>query len=320
MFDEGRHFHGKDTVKHFLDLMAFLKLNIFHWHLTEDQGWRIEIKKYPKLTEIGSKRGKIQPSLIFSSKRGFKPVPQGLFYTQTDIQEIIEYATQRFITIIPEIEMPGHSQAALASYPELGCTGGPYQVSTHFGIHKDIYCVGKDNTIAFLQDVLLEIMALFPSNIIHIGGDEAPKDRWNQCPNCQRRIKAEQLRDGKALQTAFTNQIALFLESRNHRLMGWNEILDENLTLNAIGKFWTGNVDPIIAHLQKGRNFVVSNNKFMYLDHSYANTSLQQAYEYEPLPQTLNPSLSSFVLGIEAPLWTEWVPTRKRAEFQAFPA
>ena len=189
MLDEGRHFHGKETVLLTLDLMALQKLNVFHWHLTEDQGWRIEIKKYPKLTGIGSRRAGTSYGFTGGAHNG---VPHGGFYTQADIREIVAYAAERHITIVPEVEMPGHALAALAAYPELSCTGGPFEVATHFGIFPDIFCAGKEATFTFLKDVLDEVLELFPSPYIHIGGDEAPKKRWKACPDCQRRIREEQ--------------------------------------------------------------------------------------------------------------------------------
>lgn len=192
--DERRHSHGKEIVLQTLDLMALQKLNIFHWHLTEDQGWRIEIKRYPKLTEIGSQRDGTAQTWKDTRKGTHNGIPHGGFYTQDEIREIVVYASQRNITIIPEIEMPGHCKATLAAYPELGCTDGSVEVPTRFGIFKDIYCAGKESTFEFLQNVLDEVMALFPSKIIHIGGDEAPKSRWKKCPDCQRRIQSEGLR------------------------------------------------------------------------------------------------------------------------------
>ena len=222
MLDEGRHFHGKETVLLTLDLMALQKLNVFHWHLTEDQGWRIEIKKYPKLTEIGSRRAGTSYSFTGRAHNG---VPHGGFYTQADIREIVAYAAERHITIVPEVEMPGHALAALAAYPELSCTGGPFEVATHFGIFPDIFCAGKEATFTFLKDVLDEVLELFPSPYIHIGGDEAPKKRWKACPDCQRRIREEGLRMSTPCRSTSPTVSQRTLDSKGRHAMGWNEIL-----------------------------------------------------------------------------------------------
>ena len=207
MLDESRHFFGKETVRKMLDLMASLKFNIFHWHLTDDQGWRIEIKKYPRLIEVGSKRKGTN-----INRKILDGIPVAGYYTQDEIKEIIEYASERFITIIPEIDVPGHVTSVLASYPELSCIDGPFEVSTHFGIHKEILCAGKEKTFEFIQDVLKEVMELFPSNIIHTGGDEVPKRRWIRCADCQARINKEGLKSEEELQVYFTNRVANYLK------------------------------------------------------------------------------------------------------------
>jgi hexosaminidase len=317
MFDICRHYFDKEVIKRMLDLMVLFKLNTFHWHLTEDQGWRIEFKKYPKLTEIGSIRDGTQVGLGKDKKDD--GIPHKGFFTEADIKEVIAYAKDRFITVIPEVEMPGHSTAALTAYPEFGCTGGPYAVGKMWGVYKEVYCAGKDKVFEFLQDLLDYVMELFPSEIIHIGGDEVPKDRWKECSDCQKRIKDENLADENALQVYFTNRMAKYLESHGRRLMGWNEILDENLTLNAIGHFWTGGVGKIIPHLEKGRDFVVSNSRVMYLDHSHSHSSLKKAYAYEPIPSELNAAYHKHILGIEPPLWTERVPDLGKVDSQTFP-
>jgi hexosaminidase len=315
MLDEGRHFQGKETVLLTLDLMALQKLNVLHWHLTEDQGWRIEIKKYPRLTEVGSLR--VGTSQGFG--KAHNGVPHGGFYTQEEIGEIMAYAAARHITIVPEVEMPGHSLAALASYPELSCTGGPFEVATGFGIFPDIYCAGKDSTFAFLQNVIDEMLDLFPSPFLHIGGDEAPKARWKKCPDCQQRIHAEGLKDEHALQVWFTNRMAQYIESKGRRLVGWNEILEEGLTPSAVVQFWLGNQKKLVEAIRGGRATIMSTYLDAYLDHNYSLMPLHRAYHYDPVPKELEEKEAGSILGLEFPLWTEWVPNRARLDYQAYP-
>ncbi|MHA1235819.1 MAG: beta-N-acetylhexosaminidase, partial [Promethearchaeota archaeon] len=260
MLDEARHFFGKKQVKKILDLMALLKLNRFHWHLTDDQGWRVEIKKYPLLTKIGSKReGTYVPRKkgIISTQKEKVPIdgiPVSGYYTREDFMEIIEYANERYITIIPELDFPGHTMAALAAYPELSCTGGPFEVSTRFGIHRDVFCIGKEEVFEFTQNVLDEVMNIFPSRIIHTGGDEVHRRRWNKCPECQNRIIEEGLEGSENLQVYFTNRIADYLSSKGRQLMGWNEILNDKLNKDAICHYWTNNLELVLQHASKGRN------------------------------------------------------------------
>jgi hexosaminidase len=317
MLDEGRHFQGRETVLQILDLMARQKLNVFHWHLTEDQGWRIEIKKYPRLTEIGSKR--------LGTRKGFTPgkhdgIPHGGFYTQNEIREILAYAAERHITIVPEVEMPGHSVAALAAYPELSCTGGPFQVATHFGIFPDIYCAGKETTFAFLQDVLDEVMELFPSPYIHIGGDEAPKKRWKNCPDCQRRVREHGLQDAHALQVYFTNRIAAYLESKGRHAIGWNEILEPGLAEGAVVQYWARGRKRLLEAIRKEHRQTIMSYCFStYLDYPYKLLPLRRLYRYEPVPVGLDKEACDSILGVESPLWTEWVPNRTRLDYQVYP-
>jgi hexosaminidase len=296
--------------------MALQKLNIFHWHLTEDQGWRIEIKKYPRLTEVGSHRAGTRNAFFDGEHNG---VPHGGFYTQEEIREIVAYAAQRHITVMPEIEMPGHSMAALASYPELSCTGGPFEVATRFGIFSDIYCAGKESTFTFLQDVIDEVLTLFPSPFIHVGGDEAPKPRWKACPDCQQRIREEGLKDEHALQVWFTNRMARYIESKGRRLMGWNEILEEGLTPSAVVHFWIGGREKLLEAIRKGQGTVMSTYLDAYLDHAYSLMPLSRAYNYDPIPKELGETATASILGLEFPLWTEWVPNRARFDYQTFP-
>ena len=314
MLDESRHFFGKETVKKMLDLMVSLKFNIFHWHLTDDQGWRIEIKKYPRLIEIGSKRAGTR-----ITRKKLDGIPVLGYYSQDEIKEIIEYASERFITINPEIDVPGHVTSVLASYPELSCTGGPFEVSTHFGIHREILCAGKEKTFEFVQDILKEVMELFPSNIIHTGGDEVPKKRWIHCPDCQARINKEGLYSEEELQVYFTNRIAKYLESHGRRLMGWNEILNDGLVDNAICHYWNFKFDEVIKNARRGRNIVMSEIKAVYLNYPYSALPLIRTYEYDPIPDDLESKFHENILGLEACVWTEYVKDDKNLEYKAFP-
>lgn len=317
MLDEGRHFQGKELVYLTLDMMALQKLNVLHWHLTEDQGWRVEIKKYPKLSEVGSNRGGTSRTILGKNNDG---IPHGGFYSQGEIREIVAYAADRNITIVPEIEMPGHSLAALASYPRLACREGPFQVATNFGIFPDIYCAGKDDVFFFLQDVLDEILDLFPSPYIHIGGDEAPKNRWKSCPNCQRRIREQGLKGENALQVYFTNRIAAYLESKGRRVMGWNNILQEGLAENAVIQYWAGGRQRLLDAIRGKKHPVVMSSYFSaYLDHSYNLTPLSAAYQYEPIPREIEENEAGAILGLEFPLWSEWVQNQARLDYQTYP-
>jgi hexosaminidase len=314
MLDESRHFFGKETVIKILDIMASLKFNTFHWHLTDDQGWRIEIKKYPRLIEIGSKR-----KGTITTRKKLDGIPVSGYYIQEELKEIIDYASKRFIKIIPEVDVPGHVTAVLASYPELSCTGGPFEVSTHFGIHKEVLCVGKEKVFEFVQNVLNEVMKIFPSEVIHTGGDEVPKRRWQKCSDCQTRIKREGLKSEEELQVYFTNRIANYLKSKERRLMGWNEILNEKLTSNAICHYWFENFDRVIEHIKKGRNVVMSEMRAVYLNYPYKEIPLNKTYKYDPIPDDLDKSFHKQILGIEACLWAEYVKDSKRLEWQIFP-
>lgn len=319
MLDEGRHFHGKEIVLQVLDLMALHKLNVFHWHLTEDQGWRIEIKRYPKLTEIASQRAGTARSWKEMRKKEHDGVPHGGYYTQDEIREIVVYASERNITIVPEIETPGHSKAVLSAYPELTCTGRKFDVPTRFGIFKDIYCAGKESTFEFLQNVLDEVMDLFPSKIIHIGGDEAPKTRWKKCPDCQRRIQSKGLKNEHELQTYFTNRIGEYLKSHGRQMMGWNEILGDSLSEDAIVHYWVRNKKELLAALKNGQKVVNSAYLDTYLDHSYSLTPLRRAYHFNPIIKGVDAEAAKNILGLEPPMWTEWVPNRARLDYQTYP-
>ena len=324
MLDTARHFFSINTIKKVLDLLVLLKLNIFHWGLTNDQGWRIEIKKYPLLTEIGSKReGTVNERKMISaaSKQDIPTdgIPVEGFYTETEIKEILNYASERNITIIPEINFPGHSQAALAAYPNLGCTGGPFKVSTKFGIHRDVLCIGREESIEFVKDILSEVMDLFPSKVIHCGGDEVPTRRWKKCPHCQNMMKKKGYENEGELQEYYTNEIASFLKLNGRRLMGWNEILNDKLEDSAICHYWILNFDEFLKHITQGREVVMSEMKKLYYDYPNKLNTLENTYLYEPIPEDLEEKYQKNVLGIEACLWTEFVKNQDRLEYQAFP-
>ena len=309
MLDSCRHMQSLDYIKRQLDLMALYKLNRFHWHLSEDQGWRIEIKKYPKLTEIGAYRSETDGD----GKR------YGGFYTQDQIREIVKYAGDRFITVIPEIDMPGHMMGALASYPELGCTGGSYAVRTKWGIEKDVLCAGNPKTYEFVQGVLDEVCDLFPSKVIHIGGDEVPRDRWHDCEKCQAKIKAEGLKDEDALQNYFTHWVAKYLESKGRRLQGWNEIMKGgDLPQSSIVHVWNNDKDTTAA-AKSGRDVVYSRTSFLYFDYPWERVSMAKVYSCEPVPAELSPDEAKHILGLQANLWTEHRPTDKSCDEFTWP-
>ncbi|MGD8781229.1 MAG: family 20 glycosylhydrolase [Ignavibacteria bacterium] len=300
-----RHFMTKDFIKRYIDILAYYKFNTLHWHLTEDQGWRIEIKKYPKLTEIGAWR-----------KEGGDSIYGG-FYTQEDIKKIVKYAESRYINIVPEIEMPGHSLASLASYPENSCTGGPFEVTNIWGVHKDIYCAGRDSTFYFLQNILDEVIQLFPGKYIHIGGDEAPKDRWKECDKCQARIKAEGLKDEHELQSYLIKRISNYLHSKSKEVIGWDEILEGGLAPGAIVQSWQS-FDGAIHAARSGHFTICSPASHTYLNHDPEDLDLRIAYSFNPVPDELSGDERKFVLGSEANLWTEHAP-QQTVDFKLFP-
>lgn len=306
MLDVCRHFFTKDEVKHFIDLAALYKFNVFHWHLTEDQGWRIEIKKYPKLTEVGAWRTEEDGSRY------------GGFYTQEDVKEIVAYATSRGMTIIPEIELPGHAMAALAAYPELSCTGGPFQVPNNWGVFPDVFCAGNDKTFEFLESVLTEVMALFPGQYIHIGGDECPKDRWEKCPRCQQRIKDNNLANEHELQSYFVKRIEKFLNDNNKKLIGWDEILEGGLAPNATVQLWRDWSHAVEA-AEGGHDVIMTPTSHSYFDYAQKNLDLERVYTFDPIPAKLDAKYHHHILGGGANLWSERVPTAHRAEFMYFP-
>ncbi|WP_456407964.1 beta-N-acetylhexosaminidase [Caldithrix abyssi] len=327
--DVGRHFFPVSFIKKYIDLLALQKMNYFHWHLTEDQGWRIEIKKYPKLTQVGAFRK--QTITTHASKKPYiyDGQPYGGFYTQDEIREIVAYAQKRFVTIVPEIEMPGHSSAALAAYPELGCTGGPYQVADRWGIFKDVYCAGNEKTFQFLEDVLSEVAELFPGKYIHIGGDECPKDRWKTCPKCQARMKKEGLKDEHELQSYFIHRIENFLLSKNRYIIGWDEILEGGLAPQATVMSWRG-IKGGIAAARQHHDVIMTPTSHCYFDYYQADPAtqplaiggflpLQKVYFYEPVPEELTEEEARYILGAQGNVWTEYMDNEKEVEYMAFP-
>ena len=295
LLDCGRHFMEKDFIKRYIDLLAYHKMNTLHWHLTEDQGWRIEIKKYPKLTEVGAWRTQPDGSNY------------GGYYTQDDVKEIVAYAQSRHINVIPEIELPGHSRAALAAYPQFSCTGGPFEVASIWGVHKDVYCAGNDQTFSFIEDILSEVIDLFPGKYIHIGGDESPKDRWQDCPKCQARIKNEGLTDEHELQSYFIKRIEKFLNSKGRQVIGWDEILEGGLAPGATVQSWRG-IEGGIAAAKQGHDVIMSPTSHAYFDYDVSTTDLRQVYTFNPIPKELTLEESKHVLGGECNMWTERAP------------
>ena len=327
MLDCARHFFPLEFVKRYIDLLAMHNMNVFHWHLTEDQGWRLEIKKYPELTQKGSIR---QGTQVGHNDRVFDGVPYGGYYTQEQAREIVEYARQRYITVIPEFDIPGHTKAALACYPELGCTGGPYQVARSWGVFQDVLCLGKEKTFTFVQDVLDEIMDIFPSKVIHIGGDEAPTVAWEQCPLCQKKMKEEGV-DAKHFQGYFTNRIEKYLNSKGHSIMGWDEILEGKISTTATVMSWRG-AEPGIQAALKGHNVVMTPNTHTYFDYYQADdkeekklgligglSTVENVYNYNPTPSVLPDGVRKHILGVQANLWTEYIAGKDIAEYQILP-
>ena len=328
--DVGRHMFPIDFIKKYIDYLAFHKLNVFHWHLTEDQGWRIEIKKYPKLTEISAFRNETIIGHHSNNPQKFDGQKYGGFYTQEEIKEVVKYATERFINVVPEIEMPGHAIAGLAAYPELSCIGGPFDVRTSWGISDDIYCAGNEATFEFLENVLSEVVELFPSKLIHIGGDEAPKVRWEECSKCQKRILDEKLADEHELQSYFVQRIEKFLNSKGKEIIGWDEILEGGLAPNATVMSWRGNAGAIAAAKQK-HNVVMAPTTHCYFDYyqteQIANeplaiggfVPLEKVYSLNPVPVELTANEAKYIIGAQGNVWTEYMPTSEQVEYMVFP-
>ncbi|MDO9154441.1 MAG: glycoside hydrolase family 20 protein [Paludibacter sp.] len=327
--DVARHFFSVEFIKKYIDAMAIHKLNRFHWHLTEDQGWRIEIKKYPELTRVGSKRIETLVGNYYENMpQRYDSEAYGGFYTQQEAREIVAYAAERFITVIPEIEMPGHAMAAIASYPYLSCTRQKIKVATLWGIFDDVFCP-RDSTFDFLENVLTEVMDIFPSEYIHIGGDECPKTRWKTCPDCQAKIKELGLKNEYELQSYFIQRIEKFVNSKGRKIIGWDEILEGGLAPNATVMSWRG-TEGGIAAAKSGHEVIMTPMSHCYFDFYQADPAteptaiggfipLQKVYLYEPVPAELNAKEARFVLGAQANVWTEYMPTSAHVEYMAFP-
>lgn len=325
MLGESYHFFPVAFVKELLDEMSRYKLNTLHWHLTDDNGWRIEIKRYPRLTEIGAWRKETQ---IGHDGNAFDSKCYGGYYTQDEIRDIVRYAAERHITIVPEIEMPGHCMAALASYPWLGCTGGPYEVATAWGVYKDIYCP-SDSTFEFIEHVLTEVMSLFPSYYIHIGGDEVPKDTWKQSTFCQSLMKKQGLKTEDELQSYFIRRIESFVRSRGREIIGWDEILEGGLAPHATVESWRG-TDGGIAAARQGHDVIMAPTDYVYFDYLQGKgdeepiaiggfNPLEKVYSFDPTPAALTPAQQKHVLGVEACIWTEFMGTARKVEYMVFP-
>ena len=331
--DVCRHFFGIDFVKEYIDLLALHNMNILHFHLTDDQGWRMEIKKYPRLTEVGAYR---TGTVMGHNSDVDDHLPYGGYFTQEQLREIVSYAAERHITVIPEVEMPGHTLAILASYPEYGCTGGPYEVGHKWGIYSDILCAGKEETFTFLEGILDEVMDVFPSKYIHIGGDEAPKSKWEKCERCQKRIQEEGIKatDKQTaenfLQGYFTRRINAYLTQHGRKLIGWDEIADCGIDTTATVMSWRG-IEPGIQAAKMGHDVIMVPTNYCYFDYCQTEdtyhepnliggfVSVEKVYSLEPLGEGISMENARHILGVQANLWTEYIPVRQLAEYQVLP-
>ncbi|MGL5317172.1 MAG: beta-N-acetylhexosaminidase [Bacteroidales bacterium] len=328
--DVARHFVTTDSIKRFIDILAMHKINTFHWHLTEDQGWRIEIKKYPKLTEIGSKRARTV------SAGGYDNTPHGGYYSQDEVREIVQYAADRYITVIPEIDLPGHMLAALASYPELGCTGKNYKVAETWGVFDDVLCAGNPTMLPFIYDIFDEVLPLFPSKYIHIGGDECPKVRWEKCPKCQAKIRELGLKSDsihsaeERLQSYITKSVEKYLNDKGKALLGWDEIIEGGLSETATVMAWRGSNYAFEA-AESGNDAILSPTTHCYFDYYQSDDTelepqaiggcitLERAYSFQPLPESVRPEIAKHILGVQANIWTEYMKTFRQVEYMLLP-
>ncbi len=327
MLDCSRHFFSIGFVKKFINMLALHNMNVMHWHLTDDQGWRIEIKKYPRLTTIGSKRS---GTVVGHNSMADDSLEYGGFYTQEEAREIVRYAAERYITVIPEIDMPGHMKAALAAYPELGCTGGPYEVGHRWGIYTDVLCLGNEKVYDFCQDVLAELMDIFPSKYIHIGGDETPTTRWQACAKCQAVAKEHGL-NAKNMQGYFTNRIEKFVNSRQHSIIGWDEILEGDINESATIMSWRGTQNGEKAS-EKGHDVIMSPTTYCYFDFQQTDKevkyepslcnnciTVEKLYGFEPCPDNLSEAAKKHMLGVQANVWTEYITCPSTLEYYIMP-
>ena len=319
MLDVSRHFFDKKFIMKYIDMMAVYKFNTFHWHLTDDQGWRIEIKRYPQLTQKSAYRKECNGEIT------------GGFYTQEDIKEVVAYAAERFITVVPEVDMPGHAVAVLASYPELSCSGGPFKVETTWGIFHDVFCAGNDKTYKFIEDVLCEVVPLFPGKYFHIGGDECMKTRWERCLKCQAKIKSEHLADEHELQSYFIKRTEKYLQGKGKRVIGWDEILEGGASKTATIMSWRGTKGGIQAAKQ-GNEVIMTPSAYCYLNYyqgveeeeplAIKNNKfvpLQKVYTFDPTPDGFPAEQAKFILGGQGNVWTEYIATPLEAEYMVFP-
>ena len=331
--DPCRHFMDLDSVKIYLDMLALHNMNQFHFHLSEDQGWRIEIKKYPELTEIGAYRS---GTVIGHNSNHYDTIRHGGFYTQDELRDLVQYAAERHINIIPEIDLPGHMQAALACYPQLGCTGGPYEVWRRWGVSEDVLCAGNEEAMQFVEDVLNEVMDVFPSPYLHIGGDECPKVRWEQCPKCQAKIKElgikgdERFSKEDYLQSYVMNRMAKVVEARSRRVIGWDEILEGNVSETAIIMSWRGTEGGSEA-ARKGHDVIMAPSSHLYFDYYQSEDiasepeciggylPVERVYEFQPLPEELTPEQQQHIIGVQANIWTEYIASFRHVQYMAMP-
>lgn len=331
MLDCSRHFFPVKVVKQYIDVMALHNLNTLHWHLTDDQGWRLPVAKWPRLTEVGAWR---QETVIGHNSGLYDETPYGGFYTREELKEVVDYASKRHITIIPEIDLPGHTNSVLAAYPELGCTGGPYKVASDWGVMDDILCPGKEKTFQFINDVLDEVMAIFPSKYIHLGGDEAPKKRWEKCPLCQKRIADEHLtaKNGHskedALQGYVSRRAEQYLLKHGRKMIGWDEVLDGNVDTSTVIMSWRGMEGGLKAS-QLGHDVIMSPTSHCYIDY-YQNKQrdllliggylpLSKVYSLEPAPTSLPEAARKHIIGTQVNLWTEYISAPQLLFYQALP-
>lgn len=332
-FDTARHYFTPDSIKIFLDMMAMHNMNRFHWHITDDQGWRIEIKSLPRLTEVGSKR---KHTVIGNNTGEYDGIPYGGYYTQDEIRDIVKYASDRHIEIVPEIDLPGHMQSVLASYPELGCTGGPYEVWADWGISEDVVCAGNDSSYVFFDKVLGELTELFPYEYVHIGGDECPKVRWEKCPKCQAKIRELGLRTDshstaeQKLQSHVMKHAADFLASKGRKAIGWDEILEGGCDTTTVIMSWRG-VDGGIAAAKAGHDAIMTPASYLYFDYKQSFDEgepgafyappllLDKVYSFEPVPAEFSPSEAAHILGVQANTWAEYIPTFRHAQYMTLP-
>ena len=333
MLDVSRHFFSLDSVKRYIDILALHNINNFHWHLSDDQGWRIEIKKFPKLTEIGSQR---KETVIGRNSGKYDGIPYGGYFTQEEAKEVVAYAKERYINVIPEIDMPGHMLAALTAYPELGCTGGPYEVWPMWGVADDVLCAGNDKTLEFIDGVLGELIEIFPSEYIHVGGDECPKVRWEKCPKCQARIKKLGLKpknghsSEERLQSFIISHAEKFLNQYGRRIIGWDEILEGGLAPNATVMSWRGTEGGIEA-ARLGHDVIMVPTTYLYFDYYQTKDTkdeplaiggyvpIENVYHFEPVPSVLNAEQKKHIIGLQANLWVEYIPTFKHVEYMVLP-